>query len=252
MLISTRQLVNRLLTGFEESSMDLTAIRNALRSGKLQRNDLREIAVKLLANEGRYSAQIQSGIIELFLDALRSEAIYPDYLFSEEAVSLPKKPIIAILFQVFPHIANELYPLFVDGFTASLSTGDSSSFQVLGIHADWLEGDSGFRRAIFFHEETAALIEADIIADPKISAAHIFALDLSDEAECHRQIAAQLTGVRMLNPADGAALLDDKVFTGNCWANAGLITPHFTLLSTNDSLEKWELLYAEFLCKKWC
>lgn len=240
MLIETRLLINRLLAEIEKSGIDLAAIRNELCIGTRKRDDFREMASSMAATTGEYSAPIQQRIVDLLLDELRSEALYQDYLFSQEAVTLADMPVVALVFQAYPHIANELYPLLIDGFIASLSGGGEVPFQVMGVHADWLQADNSFHRAIIFHEETSSLLEAEVAGRPIIAAAHIFSLDLRNEAAIHRQIARQLTGVHILNPAAGAALLDDKLFTGNCWKDAVMLTPPFVLMSANEAFVEWE------------
>ena len=248
MLIRADELVAEMLPVLEAQGIDRDRVRAALRHGEMRRDDLRmQLACLIDARCAEYSPTSRTRLCDLLLDALESEALYPAYSISEEAITLQTAPVYALLYNAKPHIANELYPLMVDGYVAAMQGKGAPHFQVFGIHADWLHG-STFRRAILFDEVTQGVLECNVANQPSITAAHLLALDLRCESESHRSIEARLAEkVRVMNPWHGAARLDDKQETGNCWMRAGLPTPSFLSLAPSDSLMQWQAATADFI-----
>lgn len=176
---------------------------------------------------------MQARIIDLTLDDLESERSSPEVHLSLYPIRLSSLPVHALVFSAYPHAANELYPLLIDAYVAGLQTACCPSYQVVGVHEQWL-CDGGFRRAILFTEEDQGLLEANIDNHPRIRSAQVLALDLAEEHAAHRRIESRLPGIPLLNPSGGAARLDDKIWTGRCWQLAGLATPAFAVLRPND------------------
>lgn len=168
------------------------------------------------------SALTAARVLDLALDTLYSEPLAPDLLLLPYSLPLPSLPVHALIFTAFPHVTNELYPLMVDAYVAA------PGIQMLGVQVDWLEG-SRSQRAIRFDRETLRLVEADLTDAPTIASAQVLALG-AQEAVTHAQIAGLLQGIPLLNPVEGACLLDDKATTARCWQQAGLPTPDFLTL----------------------
>ena len=211
-----------------------------MRAGEVSRREMRAFA------ESRFpllsQGEIWERLLDLNLDDLESERLCPEVQLLAQPMRLPDVPVHALVFSAFPHVANELYPLLVDAY---VSEPDAASFQVVGIHEEWLT-NSGFRRAIFFNEEDQGLIEADIEESPSIRSAQVLALNLREEQASHQRIEAALPNVPFSNPSAGTAKLDDKSWTGACWRDAGLPTPDF-LVSDNATPEALQRFAAEHI-----
>ncbi len=221
------------------------ALRRRLTAGEIDRDELSMEVERLLPEAATVwpgtplPEALQQRVLMLAVDAVQSERLCPELLLSPSPISLPDRPIHALIFSAFPHITNELYPLMVDAYVAR------SECDVIGIHEQWLTGRT-FRRAIFCDEQRLELYEADICGQPAISSAQVLALDLRHERQPHRRIEHLLQGIRVFNPSTGARKLDDKAWTGCCWQQAGLPTPAFRVLPRNLSSAAAQQTLDEF------
>ena len=221
------------------------ALREFLHAGRITREELAAAAERWLPELAAMRPglplpeHLQPRVVLLAVDAVQSERLCPELLFPPAPVTLPARPIHALLFSAFPHVGNELYPLMVDAYTAG------AECDVVGIHPDWLAGNS-FRRAILFDAQRLALREVDIIGQPEITSASLLALDLRHEHEHHRRLERALPGVRVRNPSAGARKLDNKIWTGRCWQQAHLPTPSFTVLGKGLPLVQAEQMLRDF------
>jgi len=239
-----RVIRQELFARLVEAWGDVRGIRERMRARTLCREELRVVAegmLQLLLDdtaefEFYKQAELQSRLIDLALDQLESEALAPPLRLRNIARQLTTVPVHALIFNAFPLVTHELYPLMVDAFTAGKLT-------VVGVHERWLVGDA-FRRAIFLDEDTLDLVEADVLDAPAISSAQVLALDLREEHGAHRRIESRLT-TSWWNSAVGAEKLDDKNWTGVCWQNAGLDTPRFVTLCAKHSDAELQALIAE-------
>ncbi len=221
------------------------ALREFLHAGRVTRDDLAATAGQWLPELAAampglpLSESVQCRVAMLAVDAVQGERLCPELLFPLAPVTLPARPIHALLFSAFPHIGNEVYPLMVDAYTAGAVCG------VVGIHQDWLTENS-FRRAILFDAQRLELLEVDIAGQPAISSATLLALDLRHEHENHRRLEDALLGVRIENPSAGARKLDDKIWTGGCWQQAQLPTPSFHVLEKGLPIARAEQALRDF------
>jgi hypothetical protein len=215
----------------------LQAARRQIREGAIPREVLRTLAEEDLAELQTCAARtghqltapwlqesaIASRVIDLALDALFSEPLAPALLLPPIPERLPAAPIHGLIFSAFPHITHELYPLMIDAYVAN------PALQVVGVHLDWLR-DGSPRRVITFDFERHILREIAVADTPRLASAQTLGLNLCQEQADHRRVAALLPDVPLLNPVDGAAMLDDKARTGALWKDVGLDTPAFVVL----------------------
>jgi hypothetical protein len=217
---------------------EVSEVRRQAREGKANRWVLRAIVEEDLAELLEYAhraehplaapwledAEAQSRLVDITLDTLFSESYAPELRLPEGPLSLADLPVHGLIFSAFPNITNELYPLMVDAFVADLEAAGTQQVQVVGIHQDWLDGNR-VRRAIVYDPDRQLLLESAIAGAPRLASAQVLALRLPSERDDHHAITAALAGVPLLNPPDGAAVLDDKVCTAEIWRDAGLDVP---------------------------
>jgi hypothetical protein len=228
---------------------EVAAIRARLRRRELTREALRAAAGGMLPallaaarralpawDERLAQPEISARMLDLALDAMESEALAPEVQLRPDALTLAGRPLHILVFSAFPQVANELYPLLVDAYVANQSFAGGPRYQVVGVHERWLRAGN-FRRALLFDECRMGLQEADIAAHPPIRGAQVFAVNLREERASHRRIADALPGVPLTNPCAGVERLDDKAWTGRCWARAGVLTPRFIALTPTVSPE---------------
>ncbi|MHB9107239.1 MAG: hypothetical protein ACYDCO_09315 [Armatimonadota bacterium] len=219
--------------------------RQQWRNGELTLATLRETAAAALRAllaaaqvEHLERPELQARVADLAIDALLSERLAPEVLLLPERRALPG-PVHALVFSAFTHCTHELYPLLVDALTAGVPA--------VGAHESWL-GEGRLRRGILLDAEANRLLEMDFDRPVTVDRAQVLALDLTREAESHRQIERSLSGVPFTNPYAGARFLDDKVWTTSVWATDGLDVPAFLAFNpgTPDTAMRGAL--ADWLC----
>ncbi|HQP99551.1 MAG TPA: hypothetical protein PLY86_13915 [bacterium] len=145
-----------------------------------------------------------------------------------------EKPVVLIVFESFPNIMNECFPLFVDSYVHNLDTFGEPRWQVCASHIAWLDGQCKPTRAAFYDAARHALIETDCDPPPPVRAV----LVLCASPAAHRtvsRVAAQ-SGILQLNPYPGAAeTADSKIACYDLWKQAGVPTPRTVLIPTQSS-----------------
>ncbi|MHB9025043.1 MAG: hypothetical protein ACYC7E_12875 [Armatimonadota bacterium] len=241
-----------LVEALNEQWGETAAIRRRYRAGEVSRHELLTSAQAKMVDilplvDSRFAQpHMRTRLADLVVDALFSEPLSPELLLPLQPQALPDLPIHALIFNAFPHVLNEIYPLMVDAYAADLSSSTSQTFQVVGVHENWLS-DGSFMRAIAFDVETLGVWEADVAPQPSIASAQILALNLVEEDTAHARIAQALGDIPLLNPLVGSRLLDNKAETAARWVRAGLPTPECVLIRGDLSLVERQALLQEFL-----
>ena len=156
-----------------------------------------------------------------------------------------EKPVVLVVFEAFPNIMNECFPLFVDACVYNLETFGEPQWQVCASHIAWLDEQCRPTRAAFYDPAGYALIETD--CDPPLSVCAILVLCASPTA--HREVseAATRRGILQLNPYRHAAeTADSKIACYDLWKHAAVPTPRTVLIPAQSSPAMVQSILREF------
>lgn len=201
-------------------------------------------------------------IANLAADTLISERLCPEVEVRTETLTPGQVNVIlggarphAVVFDAFPHVANELYPLMVDAVAAG------GGQAVIGVHSEWIrctpaQGRStpraGAARAILYDARRDVLVEASVPEGEEIgfASALLLCLGPEEERDRHRALSVRLSRckVAVRNPYRGSALADNKSATVAAWRKAGLATPKTVMAISLSGLQAGVELLSRYGC----
>ena len=168
-------------------------------------------------------------LVELAADLRMSERMAPEICLAIRAGSmemLSEAPLDAVIFADPQLIGHELYPLCIDACVAA-----GPKHVPVGVHLDWLVGDSA-TRVIHYDLEEDRFIEMSLVTPRRLDRALPLALG-ADEQHHHRTL-DELFAERCRNRFHAAETLDHKAISAATWSKLGLSIPSQTVCSVGD------------------
>jgi hypothetical protein len=129
----------------------------------------------------------------------------------------------AVVFAATAGFSHEFYPLAVDAYVSDALNHERQPLKVLGVRADWLDGDDRISRALVLDAEHDRLLETDWTEPFHPDSVQLLCLG-TDEHTQHRQLSQRFVCLQ-INPYQPSALADDKAATVAGWSRLGLPTP---------------------------
>jgi hypothetical protein len=156
---------------------------------------------------------------------------------AERRELLGDRPVVLLVFEAFPNVMNELFPLIVDGLVYNLDLFGSQRWQVCAAHISWLGAGCCPCRLVLYDAKTSQLIETD--CDPPPVAAAVLVLCASRRAHRGVSLLASDSRVPELNPYGGASeWADSKIVSYDLWRRHGVPSPRSALIVQGSTREE--------------
>jgi hypothetical protein len=157
-------------------------------------------------------------IAMLSADRLTARSIAPPLRIQDSHQQLTL-PLAAVVFQTWPHFADEIAPVLVD---ASASRGTT-----VAVHTSWVSEDGQIARAVCLDAHNDRLVEADLRTPLAPEWVLLLLGPRGAERSWHAEWASRFErgGSRVMNSQSFAEIADDKWETYEIWKAAGIPTP---------------------------
>lgn len=150
---------------------------------------------------------------------------------------LRDRPVVLVVFEAFPNVMNELFPLVVDGLVYNLDNFGSQCWRLAVAHVSWLGARCRPRRLILYDASRNRLIETD--CDPPPVAAAVLVLCASPSVHRKVSLLASDNGVPELNPYSHASeWADSKIVSYDLWCRHAVPSPRSALIVQGSTREE--------------
>jgi len=156
---------------------------------------------------------------------------------NEQEELLGERPVVLIVFESFPNVVNECFPLLVDGLVYNLDTFGRVRWLVGLAHVSWLDARCRPDRLILYNTIKNQLIETDVQPPPSLGA--LLALCMSPRAHRRVSFLANDNQILELNPyARSAEWADSKIVAYDLWRERHVPTPRSGLILKGSDIDE--------------